>query len=72
MIREAPHISKEAKDKATQATRRADDAQLCKLKAKDENRLLKDKVKRLESKLSKTWANAEAQLSVEKSKLRKS
>ncbi|KAG1370930.1 hypothetical protein COCNU_16G000240 [Cocos nucifera] len=49
-IQEARHISKEAKEKATQASRRADDAKLSKLKAEEK---LKMEVERLESEFSK-------------------
>ena len=45
VIREVRRLSKEAKEKFIQAIRRADDAQLSKLKAEDENRSLKEKVK---------------------------
>lgn len=45
MIRETQRILKEAEDKVTQASHRGDDAQLSKLKAKDENRSLKEEAK---------------------------
>ena len=52
-IREARWISKEIEEKTTQATRRADDAQLSKLKAEDENKSLKVEMKWLESELAR-------------------
>ncbi|KAG1347758.1 hypothetical protein COCNU_06G015870 [Cocos nucifera] len=52
--------SKDAKEKAAQATRRADDAHLSKLKMEDENWLLKEEVKQLESELAKARLDAEA------------
>ncbi|KAG1327540.1 hypothetical protein COCNU_01G014740 [Cocos nucifera] len=66
VIWEVWRVSKEAKEKATEATHKADDAQLSKLKAEEENRSLKEEVKRLESELAKAQADAEAQLLAEK------
>ncbi|KAG1369677.1 hypothetical protein COCNU_15G000430 [Cocos nucifera] len=54
LIREVRCLSKEAKEKAVQANRRTDDAQLSRLKVEDETRSLR--VKQLESKLAKAEA----------------
>ncbi|KAG1361785.1 hypothetical protein COCNU_10G000040 [Cocos nucifera] len=54
----------EAEEKANQANRRADDAELSKLKAEE----LKRETRRLKSKLSKVRSNFEARLEVEKKK----
>ncbi|XP_073101360.1 uncharacterized protein [Elaeis guineensis] len=67
-VREAWRISREAEEKVGQANRRADDAQLSKLKAEEKAKSLEEKMKRLEAELSKAWAEIEAQLSVEKRK----
>ena len=66
VIREIRCLSKDAKEKAAQATRRADDAHLSRLKIEDENRSLKEEVKRLESELAKARCDAETQLLAEK------
>ena len=65
MIYEAQQISREIEKNAAQATQRADNAQLHKLKAKEENKSLKKEVKQLESELFKSQADSEAWLSVE-------
>ncbi|KAG1331695.1 hypothetical protein COCNU_02G016630 [Cocos nucifera] len=64
-IQKARRISKEAKEKANQANRRANDAELSKLKAEEE---LKRERRRLESKLSKVQSNFEAWLEAKKKK----
>ncbi|KAG1347542.1 hypothetical protein COCNU_06G013710 [Cocos nucifera] len=56
VIREVRHLSKEAEEKAAQANRRTDDAQLSRLKAEDETKYLRERVKQLKSKLTKVEA----------------
>ncbi|EHA8587916.1 hypothetical protein COCNU_scaffold003598G000010 [Cocos nucifera] len=56
VIREVRRLSKEAEEKAVQATQRMDDAQLSRLKVEDKNRSLKEKVKQLQFKLTKAKA----------------
>ncbi|KAG1331931.1 hypothetical protein COCNU_02G019000 [Cocos nucifera] len=56
IIREVRRLSKKAKEKATYANRRMDDAQLSRLKVEDEIRSLKERVKQLEFELTKTEA----------------
>ncbi|KAG1334981.1 hypothetical protein COCNU_03G011000 [Cocos nucifera] len=56
VIREVRHLSKKIEEKAVQAHRRADDAQLSRLKIEEETRSLRKRVKQLESKLTKTEA----------------
>ncbi|KAG1363319.1 hypothetical protein COCNU_11G001460 [Cocos nucifera] len=56
VIREVRHLSKKAEEKAAQANRRMDDAQLYWLKVEDETRSLRKRVKQLESELAKAKA----------------
>ncbi|KAG1335558.1 hypothetical protein COCNU_03G016770 [Cocos nucifera] len=56
VIKEVRRLSKKAEEKAAQINRRVDDAQLSRLKAEDETRSLKKRVKRLESELAKAEA----------------
>ncbi|KAG1346631.1 hypothetical protein COCNU_06G004600 [Cocos nucifera] len=56
IIREIRCLSKEAEEKAAQANRRTDDAQLSRLKAEDEIRFLRKNVKQLESEPTKAEA----------------
>ena len=44
-MREARHISREAKKKAGQANRKADDIQLARLKAEEKTKSLEKKIK---------------------------
>ena len=64
-IREPQRILKEAEEKVNQANRRADDAEISKLKAEEE---LKREMRRLESELSKVWFDFEAWLEAKKKK----
>ncbi|KAG1361791.1 hypothetical protein COCNU_10G000100 [Cocos nucifera] len=66
VIRKVQRLSKEAEEKADQATRRVNDTQLSWLKAEDENRMLKEKIKQLEIELSKARHDVKARLLVEK------
>ncbi|KAG1347863.1 hypothetical protein COCNU_06G016920 [Cocos nucifera] len=56
VIREVRHLSKEAEEKAVQANRRVDDAQLSWLKVEDEIRSLRERMKQLKSELAKAKA----------------
>ncbi|KAG1366566.1 hypothetical protein COCNU_13G003560 [Cocos nucifera] len=56
VIREVRCLSKEAEEKASHANRRVGDAQLSRLKAEDETRSLRKRVKQLESELTKVEA----------------
>ncbi|EHA8587624.1 hypothetical protein COCNU_scaffold002855G000010 [Cocos nucifera] len=56
VIREVQRLSKEAKEKIAQAHRRMDDAQLSHLKAEEESRSLRERVKQLEFELTKAEA----------------
>ncbi|KAG1359140.1 hypothetical protein COCNU_08G005860 [Cocos nucifera] len=56
VIREVRRLSKKVEEKAAHANRRADDAQLSRLKVEDEIRSLRERVKQLESKLTKAEA----------------
>ncbi|KAG1370944.1 hypothetical protein COCNU_16G000380 [Cocos nucifera] len=56
VIREVQCLSKEAEEKAAHANRRADDAQLSRLKVEDETRSLREMVKLLEFELTKAEA----------------
>ncbi|KAG1362327.1 hypothetical protein COCNU_10G005460 [Cocos nucifera] len=56
VIREVRYLSKEAKEKAIQANRRVDDAQLFRLKVEDETRSHRERVKQLEFELAKVEA----------------
>ncbi|KAG1364442.1 hypothetical protein COCNU_11G012690 [Cocos nucifera] len=64
-IWKARHISKEVEEKANQANRRTDDAELSKLKAEEK---LKKEVERLEFELSKYRSDVEVWLDAEKKK----
>ncbi|KAG1359614.1 hypothetical protein COCNU_08G010600 [Cocos nucifera] len=56
VIREVRRLSKKVEEKAVQANRRMDDAQLSQLKAEDEIRFLKKRVKQLKFELAKAEA----------------
>ncbi|KAG1326552.1 hypothetical protein COCNU_01G004860 [Cocos nucifera] len=66
VIREIRCLSKEAKEKAAHANRQTDDAQLSWLKAEDETRSLRERVKLLESELSKVEARVLGEREAEK------
>ncbi|KAG1367734.1 hypothetical protein COCNU_14G002020 [Cocos nucifera] len=66
VIREVRHLSKEAEEKAVQANRRADDAQLSRLKVEDETKSLRERVKQLESELAKAEARVLRERDAEK------
>ena len=68
MTHEAWQILREAEEKAAQAIHRADDAQLYKLKAEEENKSLQAEMKQLEFELTKARPDTEVRLSVKKNK----